>query len=228
MRRVHLDFHTSPHIPDIGKGFTKENFQKALKTGKIDSITVFAKCHHALCYYPTKVGVMHPNLDFDLVGAQIEAAHEIGVKAPVYITAGWSHGDAVNHPEWIAKKKDGSFFTTYYYDLEAKDDEPMPNYSWHMLCLNDGEYARHIYELTEEVCARYKDLDGLFYDICFAGDTCYCDSCKSGMLDLGMNPDDENHAKEYFSLKRQAFMQKCTDILRKYHPNATIMVVQRF
>ena len=31
---------------------------------------------------------MHPGLDFDLLGAQIEAAHEIGVKTPVYLSAG--------------------------------------------------------------------------------------------------------------------------------------------
>ena len=36
----------------------------------------------------------HPHLDFDLLGAQIEASHEIGVKAPIYFTVGWSVNDA--------------------------------------------------------------------------------------------------------------------------------------
>lgn len=89
-RHVHLDFHTSPNIENIGSKFSKENFQSALKKGNVDSITVFAKCHHGYCYYPTKIGTIHPNLNFDLTEKWVSAAHEIGVRAPIYITAGWS------------------------------------------------------------------------------------------------------------------------------------------
>ena len=83
IRQVHLDFHTSKYIPDIGVSFNKNQFQSALKKGNVESITVFAKCHNSMCYYPTKVGVMHPNLNFDLTGAMVDAAHEIGVRAPI-------------------------------------------------------------------------------------------------------------------------------------------------
>ena len=87
-RQVHLDFHTSEFVEGIGSKFSKEQFQQALKTGHVDSITVFSKCHHGWAYHPSKANEMHPNLDFDLLGAQIEAAHEIGVKTPVYVSAG--------------------------------------------------------------------------------------------------------------------------------------------
>lgn len=30
------------------------------------------------------------------------------------------------------------------------------------LCLNDGSYAAHIYELTREICDRYEQVDGVF------------------------------------------------------------------
>ena len=98
-RQVHLDFHTSPDIEGIGKNFDKKKFQDALKLGNVESVTVFAKCHHGMCYFPTKVGRMHPHLDFDLTGAMVDAAHEIGVRAPIYITGGWSDLDAKEHPE---------------------------------------------------------------------------------------------------------------------------------
>ena len=94
-RQVHLDFHTSEAIDEIGSGFSKENFQEMLKKGHVDSITVFSKCHHGWSYHPTKVNKMHPNLNFDLLGAQIEAAHEIDVKTPVYISAGLDHKASV-------------------------------------------------------------------------------------------------------------------------------------
>ena len=115
-RQVHLDFHTSPDINGIGENFSKEDFKNSLKVGKIQSVTVFAKCHHGLCYYPTKVGKMHPHLSFDLTGEMVDAAHEIGVRAPIYITAGWSDLDAREHPEWISKNKDGSEITSKNFE----------------------------------------------------------------------------------------------------------------
>ena len=111
-RQIHLDFHTSEHIPDIGVRFSKAQFQQALKTARVNAINVFAKGHHSWSYYPTRVGRMHPNLNFDLLGAQIEACHEIGVKAPIYFTIGWSANDVIDHPEWCARNRDGSFKVT--------------------------------------------------------------------------------------------------------------------
>ena len=59
---------------------------------------------------PTKLkhAKIHPNLNIDLLGQQIEACHEINVKAPIYLTVGWSAHDAEIHPEWCARNSDGS------------------------------------------------------------------------------------------------------------------------
>ena len=226
IRQVHLDFHTSPYIPKIGSKFDKKQFQAALKKGNVDSITVFAKCHNSMCYYPTAIDEMHPNLDFDLTGAMIDAAHEIGVRAPIYITAGWSEKEALAHPEWRAQADEGEDFCTneqLNQEISQNPNAPRPHVAWHFLCLNDGnEYTKHIYDLTEEICKRYKVVDGLFYDICIVGAACYCDSCKKGMIKEGLDPQKPEDAQKYFTEKRIAFMTKCEDIMRKYHPDATI------
>jgi hypothetical protein len=104
-RQIHLDFHTTEAISDIGSSFSKEQFQEALKAGHVNSINIFAKCHHSWFYYPTVTGKMHPGLDFDLMGAQIEACREIGVRVNVYFTVGWSANDAKEHPEWALLDK---------------------------------------------------------------------------------------------------------------------------
>ena len=211
LRQVHLDFHTFEKIPFVGSKFSKENFQSALKLAKLQSITVFAKCNQGFCYYPTKIGVMHPSLDFDLTAAMVDAAHEIGVRAPIYINAGLSEKEAENHPQW--------------WSYEKAPESKGGSADWcgfKLLCLNDGDYAKHIYSLTEEVCQRYKNLDGLFFDIALIGTTCYCENCLKGMRDSGFNPEIVEDVKKYYTLKRQTFMRKCTDIMRKYHPNATI------
>ena len=219
-RCVHLDFHTSPDIMGIGKNFSKENFQQALKDGNVESITIFAKCHHGLCYYPTEVGTVHPGLDFDLLGAMLDAAHEIGVKAPIYITAGWSDLDAMEHPEWRAKL-DGET-ANINYSFDATPEMPKPEVSWINMCLNDGDYCQHIYELTEEICKRYKDVDGLFYDIVFVKGRCTCEHCVEGMKALGMDPENESDQIRYFEDRHLDFMGKCSEILHSYHPNATL------
>lgn len=218
MRQVHLDFHTSELIENIGYKFSKENFKENLIRGNVSSITVFAKCHHGMCYYPTKIGKMHPNLKFDLLKEQITAAHSVGVRAPVYITAGWSVYDTANE-SWLARNKDGSV-QTVNYDVTASPDTPKPFASWQNLCLA-GEYADYIYKITEEICLNY-DIDGLFYDICFNEGVCYCESCISGMKNLGLDPDNEADARQYYKIKRLEFMKKCGELLKKYHPKATI------
>ncbi len=220
LRQVHLDFHTSPLIKGIGSKFSKEQFQSALKKGNVQSITVFAKCHHGYCYYPTKVGTMHPELDFDLLGEMIDAAHEIGVRAPIYITAGWSEYDAETHPEWMAKRPDGSFDTAY--DFNASPETPKPTNIWRTLCLNDGEYCQHIYDLTEEICKRYKKVDGIFYDIVFHGAYCTCNNCKAGMKKMGLNPAVGADVKKYYDIKHLDFTRKCNELISKYHKNATV------
>lgn len=82
-RQVHLDFHTSPLIPGIGEKFNKKEWQRTLLDAAVDSITLFACCHHGYAYYNTKVGCRHPNLNFDLLRAQVDACREIDVKTPI-------------------------------------------------------------------------------------------------------------------------------------------------
>ena len=45
-RQIHLDFHTSGLIENIGEDFSKAQFQEALKIGNVNSINLFAKGHH--------------------------------------------------------------------------------------------------------------------------------------------------------------------------------------
>ena len=55
-RQVHLDFHTSPAIPEIGAKFDKKEWQETLQRAAVDSITCFSSCHHGWSYHPTQVG----------------------------------------------------------------------------------------------------------------------------------------------------------------------------
>ncbi len=220
-RQVHLDFHTSEKLFEIGQNFSKDQFQEALKLGKIDAINIFAKCHHSWSYYPTKVGKMHPNLDFDLLGAQIEACHEIGVLAPLYYTFGWSHIDAIENKEWIARQENGKYMNSSQpYDLRAKDDTPKPSFQWFHMCVNTS-YHDHIMKQIEEICQLYP-VDGLWFDIYQVANPCYGKECKKLMKKQGY---DVKNKQDVYKFQAESFKRHQSDLTRlihSYHPNATI------
>lgn len=221
-RQVHLDFHTSEYAPAVGSKFDKKQFQEALLAGHVNSITIFGRCHHGYFYYPSKVGPIHPTMDpnQDLAGEMMEACHEIGVHAPLYLTLGWCEYEARRHPEWIARKKDGSMMG-HYYEYYETPDEPKGTVDWLHLC-SAGGYRQHLYEMTREACERYENLDGLFFDIVFAHKACYCDSCMRGMVEMGLNPSREEDAVKYYEMQKKITLDGLRDILFESHPNATI------
>ena len=217
-RQVHLDFHTSEHIPGVGKKFNKKQWQAALEAGAVNSITVFAKGHHSWSYYPTKAGMEHPTLKRDLLGQQIKACHEIGVRAPIYFTVGWSATDAELHPEWTARDPQGNIHNVNF-DVNAKPTDTRPGCSWKWLCPS-GEYLKLILEQTQEICDRY-EVDGFFYDICF-GPTCYCDNCTAGMRAAGMDPTNFKQAMAYNESKWISLQRACKQVIHAVHPEATL------
>ena len=59
-RQIHLDFHTSPHIREVGADFDEDAFAATMKAAHVNSVTVFAKCHHGHLYYNAKHPARHP------------------------------------------------------------------------------------------------------------------------------------------------------------------------
>lgn len=222
-RQVHPDFHTGGSIPNVGEEFDKKQFQKTLLDAHVNSITVFAKCLHGYCYFPTENGIVHPNLKkgFDMTGALIEAAHEVGIAAPVYITLGWSHADTTMHPEWIRVDKNGHpAANNSEFRFDAKPGDPYPENAWVDVCLS-GEYLRRFYALVQEVSDRY-DVDGLFIDITYVGGPCYCKNCLEGMRRAGLVPEKDEDAETYYRKIRFDIMKRCDEILHTKHPDATL------
>ena len=211
LRQVHLDFHTSERIAEIGRDFNKKQFQDALKRGHVDSITVFSKCHHGWSYHPTKANEMHPELSFDLLKAQIEAAHEIGVKTPVYISAGLDEKHAVRHPEHLSKYvKNGEI---------VEQDFTRPRF--HHLCLNSG-YMDFLLAQIEETCTNY-DLDGLFLDIVSPTVACCaCDTCLSMMKERGIDPFDEKAYRAFGEETYIRYTERVRETVERVKPGLKI------
>ncbi len=175
-RQVHLDFHTSEAIPAIGAEFSAAQFQEQLRRGHVDSITVFSKCHHGWAYHPSTANETHPNLDFDLLGVQIDAAHAIGVNTPVYLSAGLDEKLAKRRPEWLLR--DANDRTNWVNTFLT------PGY--HQFCMNTP-YLDTLVKQIEEVVQNY-DADGIFLDIVGVRD-CLCHTCLAELVATGKDPE---------------------------------------
>lgn len=217
-RQIHLDFHSSEAIDSIGFKFNKKDFQAALIAGNVNSINIFGKGHHSWCYYPTEAGSMHPGLDFDLLGAQIEACHEIGVTAQVYITVGWSANDALNHPEWTVVDPNG---TSSYKEL-VKDLGPEDPFGWGWDLLSpEGPYLALILAQTLEIVSGY-DIDGIWYDIVPFQELNYNDISVADMKEHGVEPRDEKAVRKRHVEKMKEFQEKANELILEHRPEASI------
>ena len=148
-RQVHLDFHTSEHVKNIGSMFSKKQFQDCLIKGHVNSITVFAKCHHGWAYFPSEKNEMHPNLNFDLTGAMLEACKEIGVAAPVYVSAGFDQKYVYKHPDHCVIHQLGGAYKPIAQNENGDDyvNDPDGRIGYRLLCMNSpylDELVRHV------------------------------------------------------------------------------------
>ena len=155
LRQVHLDFHTSDLIEDIGSRFDAKAFGQAFKDAHVDSVTIFSKCHHGHSYHPTQIGRMHPHLKFDLLRAQIDALHAHDIKAPIYLSAGWDEYAADSQPGWRLMDEKGL--------PKRVGGEPLGD-GWAYLDFA-SPYLDYLCRQVEEVMVLYPDGDGIFIDI---------------------------------------------------------------
>ena len=207
-RQIHLDFHTNATIPGIGSRFDAKAFGKAFKDAYVDSVTVFSKCHHGVSYHPTKVGKMHPGLEFDLLRAQIDALHAEGINAPVYLTATWDEYAAHTHPEWRTVSPDGS--------LPMFRAEHGNGVGWAFLDFSTP-YLDYLCAQTEEVMERYPDADGIFMDISFQLPSISA-FAQDKMDALGLDWTSAEDRAKFTAMAVDNYFARVRDAVRKHDP----------
>lgn len=202
-RQIHLDFHTSPQIAGIGSAFDRKRWQACLREAAVDSVTLFSKCHHGLSYHPTRVGKMHPELSFDLLRAQFDALKEVGINAPIYLSAGVDNVASREHPEWREISPDGSFTGWVKSPLSA---------GYHSMDFH-SPYLDYLCEQIREVVQLFPDCDGIFLDIISQSGGCGRWSLDF-MRENGLDPDNEADRRESCRLALEKYYQATTDAAR--------------
>jgi hypothetical protein len=208
-RQIHLDFHTSEKIFGVGKDFDAKQFQEMLKRGHVDSVTLFSKCHHGLSYHDTKVGVRHPGMDKELLPRQIEACRAIGVKTPIYISAGFDEAMAQVHSEWLVRNKEGRLL--YPAPLDA---------GWKLMNFN-SPYLDYLCAQIDEVIEKFDGGDGIFLDIIHAHHS-YDQYTLRDMEEAGLDPADDEQMEQFSYRVLEKYYQRTTAACRKKNPELRV------
>ncbi len=211
-RQIHLDFHTSGLIPDVGRDFAPERFAARLADAGVNSVTCFARCHHGWLYYNSArfPELVHPHLQQrDLLRQQIEACHARGIRVPIYITVQWDERIANAHPQWRVMTPEGQLEGTPPYQ---------PGF-YRRLCLNTP-YVDWLERMTEDVLD-HLPVDGLFFDIVAPMD-CSCAFCRADMAQQGIDASDTAARQAFGRAVEARFMERMTAFVRARNADCTI------
>lgn len=211
-RQVHLDFHTSGQIPDIGIEFDPEEFASTLKKAHVNSVTCFGRCHHGYIYHETDLFPerIHPLTKRPhLLKEQIEACHKQNIRVPIYVTVQWDEFTAREHPEWLMLDAEGKPFgnTTF---------EPGFYRRLCVLTLYRDFLKKYLSELFEKV-----PVDGLFLDIVGVLPNANEPSLKA-MREKGLNASDISVRRKFYEEVITEFKADLTSFIRKQDKNCTI------
>jgi hypothetical protein len=212
-RQVHLDFHTAPQIPAIGSEFDASEFARVVKEAHVNSVTVFAKCHHGHLYYETDRPERHPGLspDLDLTQAQVEALHAQGIRAPLYISLQVDEYAANLHPEWVARNPDTS---------QVKWANGVFGAGWQILDMS-SPYQDYVAGQVAEILAKFRPVDGVFYDMCWDQPS-VSKWAIAGMQSQELDPENENDRWLYARQVALAYMKRFYALTKESSPQATV------
>jgi hypothetical protein len=210
-RQIHLDFHTSPHIPGVGSRFNSAEFVQTLKKNHVNSINLVAKCHHGFYYYSSATGAVHPSLipDLDLLDEQVTVCRREGIRIVIYTTVVWAEDTCDRHPEWMQIDAQGVLGARPPF-LDEYNSEKR---AWRSLCMNNPGYVDYMKREFREIVERFHP-DGLWIDIIFQFG-CVCPCCRKEMKHMGLDPqnrDDvlihDRHVEIKFSREMYAYIKE--------------------
>lgn len=212
-RQIHLDFHTHESIADVGGDFDPAEFAATLVKANVNSINLFARCHHGWMYYDSQAFPerKHPHLQRNLLKEQIAACKAQGIKTPVYVTVQWDAQTADAHPEWCC------------LDANAKISGRWPNAPgfYTFLCVNTPYrdwLFRHVSDISADLAGAG---DGYWFDILLPQD-CSCNTCRRDMIARGIDVTDPKARREYYCGVLDRFKKDMTDHVRSLEPDALI------
>ncbi|MBD5493594.1 MAG: family 10 glycosylhydrolase [Lachnospiraceae bacterium] len=171
-RRNLMDMHIDDWNPKFLSRLNVDEYVDALKDAGIQAAMVKGRPHTGLAYYPTKIGRMHKGLNgFDFFGTIVKKCHENGIAVVAYFSQIFDNWAYENHPDWRLVTADGKGMQEYRGTSDFKSGR------YGIMCPNNEEYREYVKACLTEMNEMY-DFEGMFLDMTFFPEVCYCPSCK--------------------------------------------------
>ncbi|MDO5573562.1 MAG: alpha-L-fucosidase [bacterium] len=224
-RRNLMDMHIDDWNPEFLTKINVDEYVEALKDAGIQAAMVKGKPHTGLCYYPTKIGRMHKGLKgFDFFGTMIQKCHENDIAVIAYFTQIFDNWAYDEHPDWRVITGDGKNMREY----RGKPDFKTGRYG--IVCPNNQDYRAYVKACLTEMNTMY-DFEGMFLDMTFWPEVCYCPSCRKRYLketgkELPRTVDWNDPDWKEFVYIREKWMadyaEFATQCVKVIHPEVTI------
>lgn len=215
MRQIHLDFHNSELLENVAEKFDGKEFAQTLKKAHVNSVNLFARCHHGMLYYDSSryKERIHPHLKVrGLLEEQTRCCREQGIKVNLYTSVRWDVYTVKNRQEWVCIDVDGALS-----DYEGRKYFEPGFYK--NLCVNTPyrDFLKaHLEELMEKIPA-----DGIWFDASFVVECC-CETCMKKMRQKGMDPQNPADRKKFAEETYQDFVSDMSSFIRSKHPDYDI------
>ena len=218
-RRNLVDMHIDDWNETFLSKFDPKAYVEHLKAGHIRAPMLYLQSHVGLCYWPTRSGKMHNGfIGREDAMKQVERlCHENGMDVIAYYSLVYNNWLYEKHPEWRMVDINGA----------ATRDH---GGRYGILCPNNREYRAFTEIQIKEFC-EYFDFDGVFFDMLFWQNVCYCPSCRErwekevgGEMPRVVNWKDPRW--RLLQKKRMEWMGEfgvwAADTLHKYRPEASV------
>jgi len=213
-RKIHLDYHNSQHVSRVGHEFDAQEFTRTLRDASVDSVVVFAKDMHGYFYFPSQHGPVHPGLaGRDLMGEQVAACQEAGIKVFLYYCVTWDNYLAESHPEWLSFTRERK---TY---LPTFDETPY----WTALCLSNDDFVDLMLDHTREILGRCTP-NGIWYDMPLPNldVECFCANCLSALRRNNQDPLDVVAQRDRMQQLLIMWMARSKALIQELAPGVSV------
>ncbi len=171
------------HIDDWDKGFlskfSPQEYCENLKKANINSAMLYFQSHAGHCYYPTKVGHIHNAFvgKEDTMKQLVDMCHKNNINVTGYYSLIYNTYEHDKHPNWRIVESDGRSVREKNKINNIKGFSTASEARYGVCCPNNLEYRNFVFTQIEEMLEYFK-VDGMFYDMPFWSQFCYCESCK--------------------------------------------------
>lgn len=164
LHRLLVDMHIPDWDSEFLSQFDPEVYADMMKLAKVDTAEIYAGSCLGLCYWPTKIGYQHKQLNGrDLLGETMEACRKRGITPQVYLNV-WNRAAHDDHPEWRVRMMDGQGTCDHL--------------SWRFgLCCHNTGYGEFFLKVLDELNASY-ETPGFWIDMIGNYYFCTCEACR--------------------------------------------------